>query len=103
MTFDYRQAELPADDRALCDYAIKLTLAPGKMSDGDVVTLRRHGFVDDQITIAAQVIGYFNYITRVAEGLGVDQELWMDAPYDEWHRDKGSDYLASLPQGESEH
>ena len=73
------------------------------MSDGDVVTLRRHGFVDDQITIATQVIGYFNYITRVAEGLGVDPESWMDTPYDEWRRDKGGEYLMSLPQVESEH
>ena len=100
MAFDYRDANLPVDDRALCDYAIKLTLAPGKMSDSDVAALRRHGFGDDEITVAAQVIGYFNYITRVAEGLGVDRESWMDAQSNEWHRDKGSDYLASLPQNE---
>jgi len=49
------------------------------------------------------VIGYFNYINRVAEGLGVDQESWMDVPYNEWRRDKGRDYLASLPRGASEH
>ena len=73
------------------------------MGDSDVVVLRKHGFVDNQITVAAQVIGYFNYITRVAEGLGVDQESWMDTPHDEWSRDKGYEYLASLPQGESEH
>ena len=71
------------------------------MSDRDVVALRRYGFVDDQITVAAQVVGYFNYITRVAQGLGVDQESWMDTPHDEWRRDKGSDYLTSLSQGES--
>ena len=103
MTFDYRKAKLPEDDRALCDYAIKLTLAPGNMSDSDVVALRKHGFADDQITVAAQVIGYFNYINRIAEGLGVDQESWMHIPNDEWRRNKGSEYLASLPQGESEH
>jgi alkylhydroperoxidase family enzyme len=95
LAFDYRQAKLGADDRALCDYAIKLTLAPGKMSDRDVATLREHGFIDDQITIAGQVISYFNYITRIAQGLGVDRESWMDVPTDEWRKAKGTDYLAS--------
>jgi len=103
MAFDYRKAKLPSDDRALCDYAIKLTLAPAEMSDRDVAALRKHSFSDEQITIGAQVIGHFNYINRVAEGLGVDQESWMDVPYNEWRRDKGRDYLASLPRGASEH
>ncbi len=96
LVFDYRQAVLSAEDRALCDYAVKLTLAPGTMSQNDVAQLHSYGFTDEQITVATQVIGYFNYITRVAQGLGVDHELWMDIPYDEWRRVKGSDYLAHL-------
>ena len=95
MIFDYRKSELPEDDRALCDFAVKLTLSPGRMSDSDVTALRKHGFSDDQITVATQVIGYFNYINRIAEGLGVNKESWMDVPCEEWRRDKGSEYLAS--------
>ena len=94
--FDYRQAQLSAEDRALCDYAVKLTLAPGEMTERDVDRLRQHGFSDAQITVAAQVIGYFNYITRIAQGLGVDHESWMDIPHDQWRRDKGRGYLARL-------
>lgn len=72
------------------------------MSDTDVAALREHGFLDDQITVAVQVISYFNYINRVAEGLGVNKESWMDVPFDDWRRDKGSEYLASLSAGASE-
>lgn len=82
----------------LCDYAIKLTLAPGRMVCDDVERLRTAGFSDEQITVAAQVIGYFNYITRIAQGLGVDHEIWMSVPYDEWVAQKGTNYLDSLPQ-----
>ena len=82
LVFDYRQAELPADDRELCDYAIKLTRAPGKMSERDIAPLREHGFSDDQITIATQVIGYFNYINRIADALGVPHEDFVR----EWER-----------------
>ncbi len=96
LVFDYRVADLPDNDRALCDYAIKLTLAPGTMDDRDIDGLHKHGFTDAQITVATQVIAYFNYITRVAQGLGVDRETWMNVPYDEWQRNKGNEYLGEL-------
>lgn len=44
------------------------------MGQGDVDALRRVGFSDAAIHDAAQVIGYFNYINRVADGLGTDRE-----------------------------
>ncbi len=72
-------------------------MAPNKMHQGDIETLRQHRFSDEQITIATQVISYFNYINRIANGLEVDLESWMDVPQDDWLREKGSDYLVSLP------
>lgn len=84
-------------DRALCDYAIKLTLMPGNMTGDDVQHLRASGLNDDQITIAAQVIGYFNYITRIAQGLGVAPEPWMDVPRDTWLQRKTAWRLKSGP------
>ena len=39
--------------------------------------LRHVGFSDRAVSDAAQVIGYFNYINRIAEGLGVDPEPEM--------------------------
>lgn len=64
-------------DRALCDYAVKLTLTPGRMNAEDVQRLRELGLSDSQITVAVQVIGYFNYINRVADGLDVGLEESM--------------------------
>lgn len=90
--FDHRAAGLDAPDRALCDYAVKLTLTPGGMTPADLDVLRRHGFGDDAIVVATQVIGYFNYINRVADALGVDDEAWFDVTREEWLRDKGRGY-----------
>ncbi len=97
LAYDYRTADLTPEDLALCHYAVKLTLVPGSMGEADIDALRQHGWTDDQITVAAQVIGYFNYITRIAQGLGVDPETWMEVPKEQWLQDKGRDYLASLP------
>lgn len=78
---------------------MKLTLAPGDVDESDVEALRRHGFDDEAIHIAAQVVSYFNYINRVADGLGVDHEPWMTPSEDEWRRRRGRDYLASAGSG----
>ncbi|QEG24242.1 carboxymuconolactone decarboxylase family protein [Mariniblastus fucicola] len=80
MIWDYRacdDSELDAVDRALCDYAVKLTLTPGQMDATDVGKLKALGLIDSQITVVVQVIGYFNYINRVADGLDVEPEGWM--------------------------
>ena len=76
---DWRKAELSAADRALCDYAEKLTLAPADMAAADVAALRGAGFSDAAVHDAIQVIAYFNYINRVADAVHVDLEPDMPA------------------------
>ena len=75
---DWRQAELSDADRALCSYAEKLTCSQRDMGPKDVEALRAHGFDDVAIHDATQVIAYFNYITRVADGLGVEPEDFIE-------------------------
>ena len=58
----------------MCDYAVKLTLAPSSLSAADADGLRAHGWDDAAIHDAIQVIAYFNYINRVADALGVGRD-----------------------------
>jgi uncharacterized peroxidase-related enzyme len=71
---DWRSAPLSVADRALCEFASKLTLRQYQMQPADLETLRHNGFDDRGIHDAVQVIAYFNYITRVADALGVERE-----------------------------
>ncbi len=72
-----------------------MTLTPGNVTERDIETLRSHGFDDSAITIAVQVISYFNYINRVADGLGVDDESSWSPSREQWHQRRGRDYVAS--------
>lgn len=76
---DWTKAALDGADRALLQFAMKLTLTPGAMSRTDVDALRTAGFDDRAVSDAVHIVSYFNYINRVADGLGVDLEEWMPA------------------------
>ena len=63
---------------------MKLTLVPAAMNEAEVNGLRDHEFTDEAIHVAVQVIGYFNYINRVGDALGVAPEEWMTPSREEW-------------------
>ena len=71
---NWREAKLSDADRALCEYATKLSFHQHEMSSTDLDKLRECGFGDRAIHDATQVIGYFNSITRIADGLGIEPE-----------------------------
>jgi uncharacterized peroxidase-related enzyme len=76
---DYRQAELEPGVRALCDLALQMTREPASVSAEDVEGLRAGGWSDAAIHDAVQVIAYFNYINRVADAVGIEDEPEWDA------------------------
>ena len=62
------------------------------MGPADVDRLKAAGFDEDAITIATQVVAYFNYINRIADALGTDPEGWMTPDRATWDRERGRDY-----------
>lgn len=71
---DPAHAPLDRRLRALVDFALKLTRAPASMRKEDVEQLRTAGLSDRAILEAAHVASYFNFVNRLAEGLGVELE-----------------------------
>ncbi len=71
---DYTTAPLKPADRAMLDYATKLTLTPSAVAESDVEGLLGVGFSDRAILDIAQIVAYFAYVNRIADGLGVSLE-----------------------------
>lgn len=71
---DYRRAPLSAADRAMLDFAVKLSRSSRSMTREDVEALRAAGFSDTAIHDIVQITGFFAYYNRLADGLGIDPE-----------------------------
>lgn len=71
LQLDYRTADITARQRAMLDYADKLTRDPGAMNAADMLSLRAAGLDDRSILDLNQAVSCFADVNRVADGLGV--------------------------------
>jgi uncharacterized peroxidase-related enzyme len=67
-------AELSVRERALVDYALKLTRTPWKVDESDLAPLRAADLDDRAILDLAMIVAYYAYVNRLADGLGVELE-----------------------------
>jgi hypothetical protein len=69
---DWRQADLTEAERAMLEYAEKMTLTPAMMTQEDVQNLRDAGWTDRDVLDIAMVCAYFNFRVRIVDGLGLE-------------------------------
>jgi len=74
---DWQSADLSDKRTAMLSFAVKLTVTPGEMDDSDTNALRSAGFSDRDILDIVEVVAYYAYANRIAEGLGIEIEPWL--------------------------
>lgn len=79
LTEHWETVELQPLDRAMVNYAVKLTRTPQQMNATDVDLLRRVGMSDLAIHDLCAVTSYFAFVNRIADGLGVELETEVKA------------------------
>ena len=85
---DYANANLDSETRAMLDFAAKLTRDPSSMQKRDIEMLRSLGLNDERILSVTLITCVFNFMTRLAQGLGVEVpdgrqeaiEGWLTGP-----------------------
>ena len=65
----------------MLNYAVKLTVTPGAMVVSDLDEMRTNGLTDRDILDVNQVVAYFAYVNRVADGLGVLTDAYAETGY----------------------
>ena len=74
---DFETAGVSEKRLAMLRYAMKLTVTPGEVDESDVESLRDVGFTDTDVLHIAEVVGYYAYANRIADGLGIPLEDWI--------------------------
>lgn len=75
---NYRHAGLPPKQRAMLDFAVKVTAASATIEDADRDALRAAGFSDRAIWDVAEVAAFFNMTNRMASAVAM-------RPNDDYH------------------
>lgn len=82
MVMNYRAAELSERQRAMLDFAVKVTEASHKIGETDRQSLRDAGFSEEDIFDIANIAGFFNMSNRVANAV----DMQPNAAYHKMHR-----------------
>ncbi len=78
LIMNYRAAKLTKKQRAMLDFAHKMTVSPAEVGDGDRAALRKAGFTDRAVWDIAAVASFFNMTNRMATGIDM-------MPNEEYH------------------
>jgi uncharacterized peroxidase-related enzyme len=71
ITLDYRRANLTGRERAILDYAVKVTKDPGACGESDIEALRADGLSDADIWDVIEVAAMYNFTNRLAMATGM--------------------------------
>lgn len=75
---DFETADISEKRRAMLRYSVKLTTHPSTVTEDDIRGLHDVGFEDIDILHIAEVVGYYAYANRIADGLGIPLEDWIE-------------------------
>jgi uncharacterized peroxidase-related enzyme len=71
---NWREADLDEQEKAMLAFTEKFTLSPSEIGDSDIEALRLAGFSEEEILSIALGAGYRNWVDRIADLLGVEEE-----------------------------
>ena len=71
---NWRAAEISPRLHAILEYAVLLTNKPSMVRTDDIAALRQAGLSDEAVLHVAEITSYFNFVNRLADGLGVRLE-----------------------------
>ncbi len=74
---DFESAGISEKRKLMLRYSVKLTVTPASISHDDIAGLREVGFSDLDILHIAEVVAYYAYANRIADGLGIPLEEWI--------------------------
>lgn len=69
---DFRSVDVKPEVKILLDYAFQLTISPNSISQESIKNIKSYGWTDEDILLVNLIVSYFNFVNRIALGLGVE-------------------------------
>jgi uncharacterized peroxidase-related enzyme len=79
VAINYRKADITPRQRAMLDFALKVTLRSAEVGEEDFAGLRQHGFSDEDAWDIAAIAAFFGMSNRVANTIGMrpNEEFYL--------------------------
>lgn len=69
---DFRSIDAEPGIKLLLEYATELTISPNQITQTTIDEIKSSGWSDEDILTVNLIISYFNFVNRIALGLGVE-------------------------------
>ena len=75
---DFQTADIDEATKAILEFAVKLTKAAPTVTQIDLEHLRSYGLTDEALFAIVEVIGFFNYVNRIADAFGIELDDFLE-------------------------
>ena len=75
---DFQTADIDETTKAILAFAVKVTKAAPTVTPADLDRLRGYGLSDEALFSIVEIVGFFNYINRIADAFGVELDDFLE-------------------------
>lgn len=78
MTTDFQTADIDEASKAILEFAVKVTKAASTVTPADLEHLRNYRLTDEALFAIVEVVGFFNYVNRIADAFGIELDEFLE-------------------------
>ena len=75
---DFQTADIDEATKAILEFAVKVTNAAPTVTPADLEHLRGYGLTDEALFAIVEVVGFFNYVNRIADAFGIELDDFLE-------------------------
>lgn len=71
-------ADIDDTTKAILEFAVKVTKAASTITPADLDHLRSYGLTDEALFAIVEIVGFFNYVNRIADAFGIELDDFLE-------------------------
>ena len=75
---DFQTADIDETTKAILEFAVKVTKSAPTITPADLEHLRSYGLTDEALFAIVEVVGFFNYVNRIADAFGIELDDFLE-------------------------